>query len=182
MRPLVRIAILTSLISLLLPMAVAGQQPSPPPCSSDEAGQFDFWLGEWDLTWPGGQSGTPVGQTGRATNSLKKGLGTCVIEENFATADKSYIGRSWSVYSPSQKLWRQTWVDNTGAYLLFTGKFENGKMELRTKPVTRNGKVIISRMVFKNINKDSLDWDWQRSTDNGETWQDVWNIHYSRRK
>lgn len=55
-------------------------------------------------------------------------------------------------------------------------------MELRTPPCQRNGKTYISRMVFKNITENSLDWDWQRSENDGKTWVDVWNIHYQRRQ
>jgi len=73
-------------------------------------------------------------------------------------------------------------VDNQGGYLLFTGEFNDGQMELRTEPSEREGKTFISRMVFRNITKNSLDWDWQRSEDGGKTWQDLWNIHYERKQ
>ena len=36
-------------------------------------------------------------------------------------------------------------------------------------------------MVFKNIAKQSLDWSWERSLDEGKTWQVVWPIHYQRK-
>ena len=34
------------------------------PCESLEARQFDFWLGEWDLTWPAEQTGGGAGEIG----------------------------------------------------------------------------------------------------------------------
>jgi hypothetical protein len=55
-----------------------------------------------------------------------------------------------------------------------------GKMELRTAVTETAGRKIVSRMVFKNITTNALDWDWQRSLDGGKSWQDVWNIHYQR--
>ncbi|MCB0264087.1 MAG: DUF1579 family protein [Calditrichaeota bacterium] len=159
----------------------AAAQNSQKPCSAPEARQFDFWIGEWELTWPGGQGGTPEGQTGRGVNHVVQYLGECVIFENFSFADSSFIGKSWSVYNLQKQLWQQTWVDNSGGYLLFTGGFADGKMELRTAPFQRNGVTYVSRMVFRNIAANAFDWDWQRSADNGETWQDVWNIHYQRK-
>ena len=30
------------------------------------------------------------------------------------------------------------------------------------------------------IERDSLDWSWQRSDDDGETWTSLWEIEYSR--
>ena len=151
------------------------------PCSQPEASQFDFWVGEWELTWDSQQTGGAEGQEGKGTNKIYRILGECVIHENFTAADGSLIGQSWSMYNPRTREWRQTWVDNQGSYLLFTGKFENGEMELRTAPVERNGQTFISRMVFRNIEANSINWDWQRSTDNGETWVDVWNIEYQRK-
>ncbi len=168
------------LLIFLISIPLFAQNQGSTPCSDEAVSQFDFWLGKWQLTWQGGQAGTPEGQVGKATNHLTKIMGGCVIKENFATADGSYLGQSWSVYNPNTKLWQQTWVDNSGSYLLFTGKFENGMMELRSTPRTVNGQQVISRMVFKNITENSIDWDWQRSSDEGETWQDVWNITYKR--
>ncbi len=160
--------------------SVPGQDNStetpPKPCTQPEASQFDFWLGEWELSWEGQD-----GQQGKGTNKIYRALGGCVIHENFAATDGSLIGQSWSMYVPRTGEWKQTWVDNQGSYLLFTGKFEDGKMELRTAPFERNGKTFISRMVFKNITENSLNWDWQRSEDNGATWVDVWNIQYKRK-
>ena len=36
--------------------------------------------------------------------------------------------------------------------------------------------------MFKNIEADWLDWDWDRSLDDGLSWQTVWAIHYERRR
>lgn len=151
------------------------------PCSVPESKQFDFWMGEWNLTWPAEQMGGTKGELGRGTNSILKILDGCIIQEEFRFPAQNFNGYSVSVYSPAKKLWQQTWVDNQGSYLLFTGEFSDGKMSLKTVPYKRGDKEIISRMVFKNINKISFDWDWQRSEDGGQSWIDVWNIHYEKK-
>ena len=38
----------------------------PKACSEPEQKQLDFWVGEWDLTWPGNNAG----ETGHGTNSV----------------------------------------------------------------------------------------------------------------
>lgn len=159
-----------------------GQNPAPRPCDLSAAKQFDFWLGKWELSWPAEQFGGKPGAKGHGTNSITRILDGCIIQESFHFPDGNYKGRSLSAYDARAGVWRQTWVDNRGGYLTFTGGFKDGKMELRTAPYQRNGKTFISRMVFRNIRANSLDWDWQRSADGGKTWQDVWNIHYERKK
>jgi hypothetical protein len=151
--------------------------------SISAARQFDFWLGEWDLTWPGEQSGLPAGQIGRGTNAITAILDSCVIQENFVDlAPNSLRGMSFSVYNKRLGKWQQTWVDNQGGYLDFVGEFKDGKMILSRQATTKEGKEIIQRMVWHNIAKDQLDWNWEASEDGGKTWKVNWQIHYTRKK
>lgn len=147
------------------------------PCESPEARQFDFWLGEWDLTWPAEQTGGAEGEIGRGTNRIERLFGDCVVEENFSLPGSDFYGRSLSVYDPQAGMWRQTWVDSQANYLIFAGGYDGQTMELHTPEVER----VVQRMVFSNIGQDSLNWDWQGSRDGGETWNDLWNITYQRR-
>jgi hypothetical protein len=143
------------------------------PCSAPEARQFDFWLGEWDLTW---------GEDGRGHNSVRAKWDGCVIEENFDGAPSmDFQGMSVSTYHPQTKQWQQTWVDSQGSYIHLTGAFEDGKMVLINQPPASDGSVLF-RMVFYNIEEDSFDWDWDRSEDGGSTWELRWRIHYQRAK
>jgi hypothetical protein len=158
-------------ILVLMQSEAFSQKPSP--CSSAEALQFDFWIGEWELTY---------NDTVHATNVIHKQMGNCVIEENFEDPSNTYSGKSWSVYSPQLKKWQQTWVDNSGAYLDFTGEFKNDKMQLNREFINPKGKKIMQRMIFYNISKDQLDWNWESSNDNGITWVVNWKIHYQRKK
>ena len=151
------------------------------PCSSPEARQFDFWLGEWDLSWPAEQSGGVKGERSTGRNSIRQMFGDCVIEENFTTDDGKFRGHSVSVFHESAGLWRQTWVDSAGGYLVFTGSFDGERMALSTEPEQRDDETVVQRMVFGDITEDSLEWVWQGSRDGGATWNDLWNITYRRR-
>jgi Protein of unknown function (DUF1579) len=153
----------------------------PTPCGSPEARQFDFWIGEWDLTWPADQVGGEPGETGTGTNRVGRLFGDCVIEENFSTSDGGFLGRSHSVFDARLGIWFQTWVDNSGGYIALSGGLDGDEMILTTQPNVYDGETRINRMVFADITPDSLRWVWQATTDDGEHWRDLWTIDYRRR-
>lgn len=142
------------------------------PCSTPEARQFDFWVGEWNLTW---------GQDGKGTNSVKSIFDGCVIQENFdGRPSIDLLGMSISLYDARKEMWKQTWMDNGGGYFDLFGKFEDGKMTLVCEK-NFEGKPILLRMVFHDIKENEFVWDWERSDDNGETWEMRWQIFYQRK-
>lgn len=155
-----------------------GITPATKACSSPEASQFDFWVGDWDLTWDS-QAG---GSAGKGTNTIRRIMDGCVIQEQFQDAAQPFRGMSVSTWTPQLKKWQQTWVDNAGSYLDFTGEFQKGEMILSRQAVAKDGKRFHQRMVWKNIKADSFDWSWERSDDGGKTWKVMWPIHYQRRK
>jgi len=149
------------------------------PCSAPEVRQFDFWVGDWDLTWPG-PSGQPE-QHGH--NLIESELNGCVIHEHFSDQSQPpFQGTSVSTFTPQLGQWQQTWVDNQGSYLDFVGEFKDGQMVLHREATGKDGKKFRQRMVFKNIKTDSFDWSWERSDDGGATWKVQWPIHYQRKK
>lgn len=135
---------------------------------SNPENQFDFWLGEWDVRW---------GEDGKGTNSITRILDGKIVQENFISPDLH--GMSLSAYDPERKLWCQTWVDNNGTYLDFTGKFEEGKLILVRDTIVR-GEKCKQRMVWYDIQEDEFNWNWERSDDDGSTWRTLWQIHYKR--
>ena len=91
----------------------------------------------------------------------------------------NFRGKSLSVYNHNHKVWQQTWVDNEGFYMLFTGGMQDEKMILSRTVQTTKGPVS-QRMVFYSIRKDSFNWNWESSTDGGKTWKLNWKIKYTR--
>jgi hypothetical protein len=167
------------LVPFVSAVAQTSQPPAPPSCSAPQFRQLDFWVGEWDLTWPGSKPDEV--QHGR--NTIRKILDDCVIQEQFDGApDAPLRGMSVSTYNPGLKAWQQTWVDNQASYLDFNGEFTNGQMVLSRHARNAKGDDIMQRMVFKNIQPDALDWSWEQSTDGGKTWSIMWPIHYARHK
>ncbi|HLE91582.1 MAG TPA: hypothetical protein VI753_10580 [Anaerolineales bacterium] len=114
--------------------------------------QFDFWLGEWDVTW---------GEEGKGTNRIERILDGKIIQENFSAPDLH--GMSVSSHDPGRGLWCQTWGGSNGSYLEFTGKFEEERMVLRRNAIVR-GKAGKQRMVVHDIRESKLEWNWERSS------------------
>ena len=168
---------ITSMIILFLTSVISidGQND---PCSSPSSSQFDFWIGNWKCSWEDTDGSIKTG-----SNTVKKILNNCVIEENFdGSPGSELIGRSFSVYSPFFNKWKQTWVDNNGSYLDFEGGLEGDKMILSRTVNKKDGTSFMQRMVWYNITKDKFDWNWERSDDGGKTWKVNWQILYERKE
>lgn len=146
--------------------------------SLEPAEYFDFWIGQWELSWEAADGSIEKGK-----NTIERILNDKVIKENFEAISgkmKGYIGKSYSVFNSKTGEWKQTWVDNSGAYLDFTGKFEGDKRMFVRTTKNENGEKVIQRMVFYEIKENSFQWDWEQSTDNGKNWDLRWKIAYRR--
>jgi hypothetical protein len=170
------------------PAAPPATPPTPPAikpaCASAEHRQFDFWIGDWDVTIRARKSPTSE-EWGEAKGSqhIEAILGGCTISENFSAdgPQEPWAGKSYSSWQPQLGKWRQTWVDDGGSYLAFTGGVEAGVMTLYGEPRTVKDVSFQMRMVFKNVTADSLLWEWQRSTDDWKTNTVMMAIDYKRR-
>lgn len=167
--------LILSVLLLSLPVVSAtGLELPPKPDPAPESRQFDFWLGTWDLTWE------VAGETKHGTNTITRILEGHVVRESFeGMPGTELVGQSYSVYLPRCACWQQTWVDNYGGLLTFEGGMVGDEMIL-TRRIEHQGRIIMQRMIFTDIEDDSLTWRWQRSLDGGESWEDRWVIAYQR--
>merc|ERR1711941_2129 len=110
---------------------------------------FDFWIGEWELTWE-----TPSG-INNGGNIITKLLDNKVIQEEFWVINdpnmNEFKGRSWSVYNAYSGAWKQIWVDNQGSFFEFTAEFEGNNRIFKREIVKSDGSKILQRMVFYDI-------------------------------
>jgi len=144
---------------------------------------MDFWLGDWNVVVHARQQ--PEGPWADASGHqhVESILGGCAIAETF-TADgpgSAWAGRSFSSWQPTVGSWRQTWVDDSGSYLAFTGNVEGGAMTLYGEKRTKDDKTIQMRMVFQHVTPTSLHWEWQRTDDDWKTSTPMMTIDYTRR-
>ena len=134
---------------------------------------LDFWLGEWELSW---------GESGHGTNRIERAVGGRVVVETFEGHGPrgTLHGMSVSVREGDAGPWRQTWVDSSGGYLDLLGVEVDGRISFQRSAV-EDGRETLQRMVWLDVEADSLRWEWQRSTDGGTTWEVSWPIDYRRR-
>jgi len=140
------------------------------------ATSFDFWLGKWDLTWV-----DPNGSQGKGSNRIMRILDDQVIQEHFEASEglyKGMKGTSISVFNPQTKMWHQTWQDNQGGNLVFTGRIDGDRKYFET--ALQNGQQ--SRMVFYGFSENGFFWDWESTIDSGQTWTLNWRIHYTKKE
>ena len=151
-----------------------GVTPNPPETL------FDFWVGSWEVSWDEGG-----GKRGSGTNTVTKIVDDKIICENFQIIkgqSQGFKGTSISVYQPEFKKWKQAWADNRGGYYDFEGEIDGDERIFKTMPRRIDGKKLVWRMVFRNIKKDSLIWDWEKSENGGKVWNLLWRIRYKRIK
>lgn len=146
------------------------------PLKLQDSTLFDFWIGDWDLSWT-----NSAGKVEKGTNRILRILDGKVIQESFSFASGTFKGVSISVYNPTKKTWRQAWADTQGSYYDFEGDLDGENRIFKTKVREENGQKFIQRMVFYDIKPKSLTWDWESSRDGGATWQLVWRINYVRK-
>lgn len=133
--------------------------------------ELDFWLGAWAVSWDGGGG----------TNRLGRILGGRVIHEWFegGDAESTLHGESWSVFSPGQGSWRQTWVDDQGSYLDLVGERADGWFCF-ARAAPELGPSARQRMVFRDVAAEAFRWTWELSRDGGAAWEVRWEITYRR--
>jgi tetratricopeptide (TPR) repeat protein len=147
------------------------------PCVySAENRQFDFWVGEWNVV--DASSGGTAG-----SSRIERELGSCVIWENWTSANSSYAGKSYNIYNADLKRWEQFWVDNVGGMMHFYGGMKDGVMDFYTDEMPQpDGSKLKRHLQFFNLGPDKVRQFSQGSTDSGKTWKVEYDFTYNRRK
>jgi tetratricopeptide (TPR) repeat protein len=144
------------------------------PCEDAEFRQFDFWIGDWDVTSTG--DGVP-----RGSSHIAKEMGGCVIWENWTSAGSSYFGKSYNTYNVNLHRWEQYWVDNSAGTIFFYGNLKDGVMDYWTDDVAQpNGQKLRRHLQFFNLGPGKVRQFSQGSTDGGKTWQVEYDLTYNR--
>ena len=152
------------------PAAPAGASA---PCSAPEYRQFDFWIGEWDVTLPDGRA------AGR--NRIESALGGCSLVEQWTGAGASR-GTSLNAYDATTKQWNQTWVDNEGQVLRLAGAFRDGRMSMEGVAPGADGRPARQRITWTPLPGGRVRQLWESSPDDGATWTVVFDGTYARRR
>ena len=151
--------------------AAAQQAARPPACTSTEHHQFDFWIGEWDVTLPNGKHA--------GTNRIEPILSGCVLRETWSGAGGMH-GTSYNIYDAAGRRWHQTWVDDGGNLLELNGTFAAGKMVLTGQQKDSAG-TMLQRITWTPSGDGQVRQLWETSTDDGKTWSVVFDGRYRKK-
>lgn len=130
------------------------------PCQVDPAYRdFDFWLGEWNVTENGAQAGT---------NHILSLLDGCLVEENWTGAGGGQ-GRSMNAYDAATGTWSQYWMDQFGLHLRLEGGVANGAMSMQGPRAIPSGGFAIDRITWTPQPNGDVNQFWEVSQDGGAT-------------
>jgi hypothetical protein len=140
---------------------------TPPPCQEPERRQFDFWVGDWDVS--------PTGKDILVAHStIEKLYGGCAVRENWKPL-KGTGGGSLNAWLPGDKGWRQTWTDSGGAWAEFKGGWNGTAMV-----VQGDWGGVLTRMTYTPGADGSVRQFGETSADGGKTWTAGFDLTYRR--
>ena len=146
------------------------------PCAyTPENRQFDFWLGEWNVS-------TTQGAVPSGNSTIELILENCVVQENWKSLNGPYAGKSYNIYNASLKRWEQYWVDNVGGNIFFYGGLKDGVMDYWTDDLPQpDGTKLKRHLQFFKLGPDSVRQFSQGSSDGGKSWQVEYDFTYIRK-
>jgi hypothetical protein len=139
-------------------------------CSRPEYRQFDFWVGDWDVTTSNGRKA--------GTNRITSIDGGCALREEWQGSGGS-TGTSLNIFDAATGRWHQTWVGNDGLLLQLDGGMKDGSMELTGSTPGANAARTLHRIRWTPLRGQParVRQLWQSSTDGGQTWSVAFDRH-----
>jgi len=158
---------------LVLAAPLAAQNAPPTPCQdSARFGEFDFWVGEWDVF---------VGNGSRAgTNRIEKVEQGCLVIEHWNGAGGG-TGTSVNFYDPGRRVWRQLWVSSGDVVIEIEGGLRDGSMVLEGTLTDTQGQSQPFRGTWTPGPDGSVRQHFEISQDDGATWSTWFDGRYVRR-
>lgn len=163
---------LTSILVLGWAALALAQPPRAPRCDGPEFRQFDFWVGDWNVTTADGR------QAG--TNLVTLEEDGCVVHEHWTGAGGS-TGQSFNFYDRVKRQWRQLWIDNGGSVLDLVGSYGDGRMAFTGASTNRQGRAVANKLTFFKNPDGTVRQLWESSTDGGVTWSVVFDGLYRKK-
>ncbi len=143
------------------------------PCAANlENRQLDYWLGNWKIG--------AAGSSGNAHSTVSLSLDKCLVVENW-DGGRGHYGQNVFGYSADGKNWYGMFADNQGRVHVFTsGKVSSGSAEFEGTSRGPNGENVLNRVRVIRLGPNKVEQTWEKSSDNGATWNVVFRGEYSR--
>ena len=156
--------------SALIERMTAGVRPC---LTRKESRLFDFWVGEWDVRTPQGQSA--------GTSSVQLLLEGCALYENWTDTQGS-SGKSLNSYNPATKQWQQYWTSQNGTVTEYReSEWVGQSLRFKATQTTAQGPALL-RMTFTPVNPDLVRQFGETSSDGGKSWTISFDLYYHRKK
>jgi hypothetical protein len=166
-----------ALVSLLILALTASSfaAPDAPSCATNPPNrQLDYWVGSWKIGAEGSSS--------NAHSTVALSLDQCLVVENW-DGGRGHYGQNIFGYSGDDKSWYGLFADNEGRVHVFnSGKVASGAAEFEGTSRGPNGEQVLNRVKITRLGSDKVEQSWEKSTDNGSTWNMVFRGEYLRAK
>jgi hypothetical protein len=166
---------------LATPAAAQMSPPVPPAviptqCTGAVHGQFDFWIGNWNVFR------TNDAQSLVGTSTVDKIYNGCAIRETWSPFTM-LLGGSLNTWDKHRGKWRQIWIDADNSLVDFEGGLADGRMVLTGlwRGLFGAGKDALMRMSYAPLADGSVRQVGETSIDGGKTWQAAFDFTYRRR-
>jgi hypothetical protein len=161
-------------LALFLAASPAKAQRAPPTAchGGEHYSDFDFWVGEWDVTVPDGRTA--------GTNRIEKVQEDCLVVEHW-TGVGGVTGTSFNFYDPGRERWRQLWVGGDGGVIDIEGALRDGSMVLEGTLASPGGQSQPFRGTWTPNADGSVRQHFEVSQDGGKTWGTWFDGKYVRR-
>lgn len=152
-----------ALVGLAMMVGPGVAQQRPPACEGAGHADFDFWVGEWVVTNPAGDTA--------GHNRIERVSRGCALLENWTSANGS-DGKSLNFRDPETGSWHQVWIGGDGVVLRLAGGLERpGRMVLTGQPRAAPGGSVVDRITWTLLDDGTVEQVWDISTDDGVTWE-----------
>lgn len=147
------------------------------PCENLPAARaFDFWIGNWDV-YQTSNMNVKAGE-----NKISRRSGGCVIMEEWES-QAAHNGVSINYFDPTKGKWQQKWAGSGQDIMEFyDGEYVDNVMRFKFDIVNPNGTIAPGKLEFTNMESGNVRQHFMRSTDEGKTWQTVYDFTYVKQK
>lgn len=149
----------------------------------NEARQFDFWIGEWDVNLRIHQLDFSWEDKITAHTKIYRVLdGKAILELWDSEPIKGYSLRYYDTHKKKWILWLNWPGGNRSGVSNLEGTFRHKRGIFSGSYLNNKNETILFNYTFSDITPTSLRWDDAFSSDGGKTWSNNWIMEFNRTK
>jgi hypothetical protein len=184
------LGMLFGLLEACASVPALSELPKSTACANAEFRQFDFWIGDWDVTQEILQAdGSWIELPARTEVAVSPD--GCLLTEHWngrvqffwegMQRPEAMWGFSLRRYDPATSAWSIYWMDqrNPRFETPHVGRFDGDHGEF-FREFTADGQLRRTRIRFTQVSDTQVDWSLAFSADSGDTWRELWRMRMRR--